>query len=176
MPGTTKKPSFQARARGRDFVARADDAVEPGVARQGGEPLDLVVRIAARPRSRQDRRRRGWSARSPRRPWSRRARRPWRPPSSPARRRRGRSAPPGSMVAQRLDRLGDGVGDVVKLEVEEDRQARARPVRARPARPLWQKNSRPSLSPPAVALDRLGAARARGRGRACRWRRRSGFD
>ena len=59
--------------------------------------------------------------------------------------------------AQRLDRLGDGVGDVVELEVEEDRQAELRRARATPAGPLAAKNSRPSLSPPAWRLTALAS-------------------
>ena len=108
--------------RGLHFAARADDAVEAGVARKSASRSTWSCGIAAHAGRCKSR-------------WSRLVSTVTADDLGPG----GAAAlassiiarPPaawtvriaGSMRAQRLDRLGDGVGDVVELQVEEDRQA-----------------------------------------------------
>ena len=79
----------------------------------------------------------------------------------------------GSSGASACDRLGDGVGNVVELQVEEDRQAElGDPQRRRRGR--WRRRIRGRASR-RRRWPRTSRAmrRPRGRGPACRWRRRS---
>ena len=74
---------------------------------------------------------------------------------------------------QRLDRLGDGVGDVVQLQVEEDRQAELAELGdARGA--VGGEEFEAELEPAGDAAHGPRDGAARGPGRACRSRRRSG--
>ena len=150
-------------ARAADFGARADDAVDAGVARQAGEP-----RRPGRPASRR-------SPVAARSPASRLVSTVTATTFVPARRRGlgGRHHRPaaGGVDGQdrrlerreRLDRLGDGVGDVVELEVEEDRQAELGDARARRRGPLAREEFEAELHAAGMlahGLARCAAARS----------------
>ena len=111
-----------SRARCRNFGARADDAVEAAVAREHRKPRDLVRRRPIDTPMQARSLHRGWSARSPRRPSSAAAPPPSRPRASRGRRPRGRSGSRARSGASASTAFADRVRDVVKLQVEEDRQ------------------------------------------------------
>ena len=79
----------------------------------------------------------------------------------------------GSKRRERRDRLGDGIRDVVQLEVEEDRQAELR-QRAVPRRVPARRRIRGRASRRRPSRALLSQSRSRDRGQACRSRRRSG--
>ncbi len=163
MPPAPPRPRRRSKRcrRGRRRLRQRRQALRPA---RAGEPATPIAReiVAVEAGQHGDARRPSCPA----------ARRPWPLPASPGRPRHGRSGC-GLQRRKRLDGLGDGVRNVVQLEVEEDREARARARGARRRGRCAQKNSRPSFTPPASPRTALGDARARGRGRAYRSRRRS---
>ena len=60
----------------------------------------------------------------------------------------------GRERGERLDRLGDGVGDVVELQIEEDRQAERRDL-AHAVGPVGGEEFEAQLDPADVARERL---------------------
>ena len=172
-PGTTKKPSGQRACARRHFGARADDAVDAATSGEVGEALDLLGRRAGRRRARA----RSVASRLVRTVTATTlvsagaaafaASSIARPPAAWTVRIAGFSG------ASAVDRLGDGVGNVVELEVEEDRQPElGNPLHA--VRSVRGEEFEAELQRRRHARGQRSASALRaGRGRACRWRRRS---